>query len=229
MSVLENFITWLAPPACISCGKEGVAVCVDCAAGQIRQYGERCWRCNKLSTGSKTCQSCRHTGSPGRVFIVTNYEGLARNLMSLYKFGQQRAAAASLAKMMCQTFIAENKGVAIKDYILVPVPTATARVRERGFDHTGLLAERIASTLQLRNINALRRLGQTRQLGSRRDDRLTQLAQSFGVRSYAKVDGRDILLVDDVVTTGGTLISAAKTLRAAGAKSVDALIFAKKL
>jgi ComF family protein len=115
------------------------------------------------------------------------------------------------------------------DYLVVPVPTATARVRERGFDHTDLLAKQIAIILRLSEAKALRRLGQTRQLGSKREDRLIQLSGNFAVKNPHRARGQDILLVDDVVTTGGSIIAAAKALRVAGAKSVDALIFAKKL
>jgi predicted amidophosphoribosyltransferase len=75
----------------------------------------------------------------------------------------------------------------------------------------------------------LRRLDQTRQLGAKREERLAQLTGSFAVKNHRRVSGRIILLVDDVLTTGGTLIAASKTLKAAGAKQVDALIFAKKL
>lgn len=230
MSVFEAVIGWLAPPTCISCGKEGSSICRKCAAGRITPFGERCWRCNRLSTGSITCHSCRHTGSPGRVWIATNYDGVARTVLSSFKFEHQRAAALPIAEMMADTLLTSDSG-ALKnnDYLVVPVTTATARVRERGFDHTGLLAENVAFTLRLNNSNALRRLGQARQLGSKREDRLVQLNGSFAVRNPLKVRGRNILLVDDVVTTGGTMIAAAKALRAAGAKSVDAIIFAKKL
>ncbi len=226
---MEHVITWLAPPTCISCGKEGLSLCGGCADGHITPFGERCWRCNKLSGGSRTCQSCRHTGAPGRVWVTTNYESTARNLLSLYKFGQQRAASQVIAGLMSETFMRGAEGFVAKEYIVVPVPTATARIRERGFDHTDLLARDIALKLKLRNINSLRRLGQTRQLGAKREERLAQLADSFAVKNQRLVQGRNILLIDDVVTTGGTMIAATKALRAADAKSVDAAIFAKKL
>lgn len=115
------------------------------------------------------------------------------------------------------------------DYLIVPVPTATARVRERGFAHSELLAKIIAAELKTEYLQTLCRLDQTRQLGARREDRLIQLSNSFAVRHPRRVLNRKILLIDDVLTTGGTLIAASKTLKAAGAKQVDALIFAKRL
>jgi ComF family protein len=165
------------------------------------------------------------------VWISTNYEAAARQLVSLYKFGQLRAAAPSLARIMTRTFL--NSGGSTQagkdNYLVVALPTATSRARQRGFGHSELLAKAIAFNLRLEYSNSLRRLGQSRQLGSSRQDRLVQLADSFAVKSPGRVAGRHILLIDDVLTTGGSLISAAKTLRLAGAKQVDALVFAKRL
>jgi len=112
---------------------------------------------------------------------------------------------------------------------VVPVPTATSRVRQRGFAHGELLAKMIAAELRMEYSLALRRLGQIRQLGSKRENRLVQLSDSFAAKNQRRVIDRKILLVDDVLTTGGTLIAASKVLKSAGAKEVNALVFAKKL
>jgi len=226
MSVMETAIGWLAPALCVGCGAEGAAICRPCLSG-IKEFGERCWRCNRLIPGSRTCESCRHTGSPAKVFIFTDHDGLARQLLTSYKFAHQRTAAGPIAKAMVQT-IRRQKGN-LDEYLVVPVPTAASRRRQRGFGHTELLAKHIAWQLQLERREALRRLGHTRQLGSSRQQRLSQLQDSFAVRRQSTVKGRRILLIDDVLTTGGTIVAAAKVLRQAGAASVDALLFAKRL
>jgi ComF family protein len=231
MSVLEAAIGWLSPPDCLACGLDGDVLCQTCSASGIPAFGERCWRCNSLSTGSRTCPKCWHAGPLNAVWISSNYEGLGRQLVSLYKFGQMRAAAGSLSRIMAGTFLSYGgESPAPKnDYLVVALPTATSRVRQRGFGHSELLAKTIAADLQMEYSNALRRLGQSRQLGSTRQDRLVQLKDGFAVKNTGRVAGRNILLVDDVLTTGGSLISAAKTLKLAGAKQVDALVFAKRL
>lgn len=181
-----------------------------------------------MSSNGRTCPRCRRPGSPACVWIATNHEGLAREFLHTYKFDHQRAASEDLARLMTRNFM-DNNGSAYSNYLVVAVPTATSRVRERGFDHSGLLARKIARSLGLECQPVLRRFGQTRQVGSKRADRQAQIAGRFWVKKHSVVVGRQILLIDDVITTGATLYSASKTLRLAGATQVDALIFAKQL
>jgi len=229
MSFFEAAIGILVPPQCVGCRVEGSSLCTACSELLV-SFGERCWRCNAISPDCRTCPRCRVPGAPSYAWIHTNYEGIVRDLMRRYKFSHQRAAARPISKLMVSTFHKfGNEQTYGKDYLVVPVPTATSRMRQRGFGHSELLAKTIASQLSLRYYPALRRLGQSRQVGARRDERLKQLDDSFSVKSAHLVSGRNILLIDDVITTGGTIMAATKKLRAAGAKKVDALLLAKKL
>ena len=231
MNVLEAVIGWVAPPQCINCGREGSALCFGCSTSEIVPYGEQCWGCNALSPGGRTCTKCRAGGSPRFVWITTNYSGAAKELVKIYKFGHQRVAVNRLSDLMLQTLLDFNAAndVARQNYLVVPIPTATTRARQRGFGHGELLARVLSRKIALQNATALGRLGQTRQLGSKRSDRLKQSEGNYYVRQPKIIEGRNILLVDDVVTTGATIREATKALRAAGARRIDALIFAKRL
>ena len=231
MNVLEAVIGWVAPPQCINCGREGSALCFGCSTSEIVPYGEQCWGCNALSPGGRTCTKCRAGGSPRFVWITTNYSGAAKKLVKIYKFGHQRAAANVLSGLMLGTLLDFNdkSKIAKLNYLVVPIPTATARARQRGFGHGELLARVLSHKIALQSATALGRLGQTRQLGSKRSDRLKQPEGNYFVRQPRIITGRNILLVDDVVTTGATIREVTKVLRAAGARRVDALIFAKRL
>ncbi len=218
----------MAPPQCIGCGSEGQTLCQDCSTRVILPFGQRCWRCGSLSEGYRTCTSCRRPGSPRYVWITTNYETIAQRLIQKYKFGHQRAAASSIAGLMSGTF-AESPANTLRDYLVVPVPTATTRVRQRGFDHAKLLAREVARLLRYKtSLNALGRLGQTRQVGAIRGDRFKQ-ADNYFVRKPKVIKGKNILLIDDVITTGATLQSVSRLLKTHGAGRVDALVFAKRL
>jgi ComF family protein len=163
--------------------------------------------------------------------VSTNYEFTAQKLIKIYKFGHQRPAAESLAELMVKTLLKYNDTDDLHslNYVIVPVPTASSRIRQRGFDHSAHLARQVAIRLHCQFSNALIRLGQTRQVGAERTVRLHQPFDNYLVRYRHLVEGQNILLVDDVVTTGATLRAATRALRAAGAARVDALVFAKKL
>jgi ComF family protein len=115
------------------------------------------------------------------------------------------------------------------NYLIVPVPTASSRARQRGFDHSALLARLLARQLSMRYAPAMMRLGQNRQVGKTRAERIRQAEGRYIVKNSKDISGRNILLIDDVVTTGATLAAATKALRHAGAKRIDALVFAKRL
>jgi ComF family protein len=213
------------------CRREGETLCAGCSEAEILPFGIRCWRCGKVSNRSRTCDSCRHTGAPAHVWIATDYQGAAKELVQVYKFRHQRLAVEPLSGIMSETFLSFNtdEDIIRKNYLIVPLPSATNRVRQRGFDHTALLAKKTAQQLKLEYAPALGRLGQTRQVGAKREQRITQLEGMFYARSPQLVKNRHVILVDDVVTTGATLSAAAKAVRSAGSASVDALVFAKKL
>jgi ComF family protein len=231
MSLLEKAIGWLAPPVCIVCGLEGSTICQGCSAIEIIPFGERCFNCNALSPRCRTCSKCHHDGAPRFVWITTDYEATAKNLIQKFKFGHQRATADPIANLMVDNFLSFNSDADIlkADYLVVPVPTASSRARERGFDHAALLSRLIAHRLKLQKISALKRIGQSRQVGVSRAQRIKQAQAQYLIVDPQAVHGRNILLIDDVVTTGATLKSVAKTLRKAGARRVDALVFAKRL
>jgi ComF family protein len=160
--------------------------------------------------------------------VGANYESAASELVKNYKFKQLRPAADSMAAIMERAF-KRFCGLQAVDYLVVPVPTASSRIRHRGFDHADYLATKIAKRLRLKKLSALARIGQKRQVGAERSIRLAQLSGQYVARYPELIKGRNILLIDDVVTTGATLRAAAKALRAGGAARVDALVVAKRL
>lgn len=231
MSVLGTVVGWLAPPECLACGAEGETLCSSCAISVIVPFGSRCFDCAALTPNARTCERCR-PGAPSSVWITTNYDDVAQDLIHKFKLGQQRVAAEPISRLMAATYLSfaqQNDALQSQGYLVVPVPTAASRIRQRGFDHADLLARSVARRLNLPCSKALRRVGSERQLGTNRTKRLAQQEGKYMVYKRELIVGRNILLVDDVTTTGATLRVATKVLRAAGAKHVDALVFAKRL
>jgi len=108
----------------------------------------------------------------------------------------------------------------------MPIPTASSRrIRQRGFDHTKLLAQQLGQILKLDVRTSLRRIGQSQQVGTKSAQRIKQAEGMFQVAG--SVTDQKIILVDDVTTTGATLEEAARVLKRAGAKQVGAVVFAQ--
>ena len=113
------------------------------------------------------------------------------------------------------------------DVVLVHIPTATSRVRQRGYDHAGLLARSLSRQERIAHVGCLSRMGQAHQVGSGRMARLRQLEHAFRLVRQDRIRGRHVVLVDDVLTSGATLETAARVLRRAGAARVSAIVFAQ--
>lgn len=113
------------------------------------------------------------------------------------------------------------------DTIITYVPTATSRVRIRGYDQTKLIAEEFARIRGLSCRRLLVRIGQARQVRSTRAQRAAQAAGNYIAVPGTTLDGT-VVLIDDIITTGATLGSAAKVLKKVGVKHVLGAVFAQK-
>ncbi len=200
--LLDKIIGMLAPHICVGCGQEGTLLCETC--GDIL-YDPAIY----LSQDSLNS-----------VRSVTSYEEFARDLVWQFKFRGAQAAAGIMARYMTPLIGADDA-----DAIIVPVPTATRRVRQRGFDQAKLLAHQLSRRAGLRYVDCLRRRGQTHQVGANREQRLQQLQSAFQLKRGVPRDSQ-LILVDDVMTTGATLEAAALVLQAADPRHIDAVVFA---
>lgn len=223
MFLTERFISLLAPHDCLGCGREGPLVCGWCLPDAAVPLPARCYKCHAYSPGSITCAKCRRSSRLNHVWAASEYEGLAKQLVYSLKFGRSQAAAIPIAALM-----AEALPWLSPDILIAHIPTATSRRRQRGYDHAQLLAKQLARAKDLRQMTLLGRRGQSRQVGAKRQERLRQLEGAYYARHPKLITGSHIMLVDDITTTGATLEAAAQVLKRAGAKTVDAVVFAQK-
>ncbi|MDB5168778.1 MAG: putative Phosphoribosyltransferase [Candidatus Saccharibacteria bacterium] len=198
MNFLDTFLGLFAPHECLHCSSEGVLLCEPCADGLPAVPNAR------LLTG-------------GTIMARTTYNPLAKALVWRLKADSARAAAKEIAALLPE----------VEAGIIVPVPTATSRTRQRGYDQAVLIARAYARRHGLPYRQHLVRLSQSRQVGATRAQRMKQLATAFRVTNLAQLAGSHIVLIDDVSTTGATLERAAQELIAAGAGRTDAVVFAR--
>ncbi len=221
MSLFDALIGKIAPHDCLACGAEGHLLCVACTSCLAVIPG-RCYKCEKVSQDGLTCADCCPASPLCQVQVATAYDGSAKALIWQLKLAGARAAARIMAGRMAIMVKCDTATT-----IIIPVPTATGRVRQRGYDQAKLLARELAKQKRLPYLDCLARHGQAHQHGLSRQDRLIQLTVAFRVRRPKAVLDSNILLVDDVVTTGATLEAAAATLKTAGAARISAVAFAR--
>jgi len=218
MSVIDSLLSLVAPHECLSCTAEGSLLCGACAA-LLPDAPQECYFCRQPSPGSQTCAGCFRRAGLHQVVVATVYGGVTRRLIWKLKFGGAQAAARDI--------VAALPSLALSGVVIVPVPTAAGRVRRRGYDQACLLAAGVSGRYGVPVLPCLRRLGRTHQLGANRAERLAQLLEAFVVASPARVRGKWVLLIDDVITTGATFEAAARVLYAAGVVQISALAFAR--
>lgn len=216
--MFEQIISIIAPHSCLQCGAEGSLLCYQCA-GSVPRHASCCYRCSDQCDAQGCCVRCV-TNSPFRgVHAVTTYEGVAKQLVGRLKFHRAAVAAKPMALLMHEAL-----PIFPSHALVVPAPTATARVRARGYDQAVVLAKEFARLRGLHYTPLLRRMGQKRQVGGSREERQLHAQEMFWTPS--SLQNKAAIIVDDVITTGSTLDAAAVVLRAAGATQLYAAVFA---
>jgi ComF family protein len=220
MNPLELVTALLAPHLCLVCKKESKPLCRNCAKNCFEPPESACYRCGQKTLSFAICPDCSGQSSIKHLWIGASYSGVAKELIAMLKFQRGKASAKVIAEHL-DNCLPELP----KDTVIVPVPTANKRIRMRGYDQAELVAKHLARRRGLRCHNFLRRLRTTRQVGSGRRQRFMQLESAFISIHSEKILGKHLLLIDDVLTTGATLESAAQTLKKAGGAQVDAAVF----
>ena len=211
--MIETLLQHLAPHYCCGCLKIGSLLCDVCKYDIISETFNICIGCGKpVLNNHGVCGLCRLPYQ--RAWCVgPRYDSL-QHLINQFKFSNAKAAHKPLASLLH-----DRLPVLPKNTIIVPVPTIASHIRQRGFDHTSLIARRLAALRGLTVATPLTRATKTVQHSANRQQRITQAKVAFEC-SKAVSDEPIYLLIDDVATTGSTLRYAAKTLRQHGAKTV---------
>jgi ComF family protein len=207
------------PAVCIGCGAEGAALCSPCGRSLAVREG---------TPAGVTLGMPSDLPLPlVQVEWCAPYGGLARDALHALKYrGEQRLAAP-----LGTAAAARWREASVGGDLLVHVPVHAARRATRGYDQAELLARAAAADLRLPSVPALRRDRATvpqYELG--RDRRAANVAAAFGLDPAwsAVVAGRWMVLVDDVLTTGATLVACAQALLEGGAAAVSALTVARE-
>jgi ComF family protein len=223
-AVARALLELIYPPRCAACGEATVAepFCELCA-GAVDEVPPGCRRCGQPGIDA-LCGACR---AAPPAFEAVRAGGLLGGPLADAVHALKYRGRPALARPLGAWLAA--RAPLPPDAAVISVPLARGRRLERGYDQAALLADavcRAAGARRARLRAALVRVRETPpQVGRTREERARNVAGAFEAR--AVVAGRDVVLVDDVVTTGATADAAAEALRRAGARSVVVVALAR--
>lgn len=211
--MLDTILSVIAPHHCSGCGETGSLLCDNCKYDIIQEPYVSCVACGGgIVVRGGLCGSCNLPYE--RAWCVAPRQDQLEHLINAFKFENTKEAYKPLADLLD----AHLPELPVNTRI-VPVPTIPSHVRQRGYDHTLLIARRFGKLRQLAVTTSLRRQTSTMQRGASKRQRATQAKQAFACPT--RLDSTaTYLLLDDVMTTGATMKYAAKALRDAGAQNV---------
>ena len=241
------FFTFFASD-CRICGSPLIEVsrlpiCTDCLIALRPLKGSYCIVCGEalgtvgnIEGGEARCMLCQRMDPPfERAVAYGSYDGGLRDLIHVLKFQQVRPAAGVLGRMLAQSIANLEQAMPVGTIAVVSVPLHTHKQGQRGFNQAEMIAK--AALKQLSRPKRfelcvgvlLRRRETGSQIGLTRHQRRENLRGAFTVSDPKRILNRDILLIDDVYTTGTTASECARVLRRAGAARVWVATVARTL
>jgi ComF family protein len=216
--VLSTLIDLILPPRCGGCHLAGSWLC-DICRRRIRRLEEPlCKRCGaELDSPHAACPCNGRLRALARLRSAVAYEGPVEPLVQRFKYQGWRRLAEPLALLLSERLVVEG----LASSSVVAVPLHPDRQRQRGFNQAELLARELRRRLALREPpgRLVRIRATVPQVGKDRSHRWQNVRDAFEWRG-ASLEGRPIMVVDDVATTGATLEACASALKSGGSGPV---------
>lgn len=212
--MFEKLFEIISPDTCVVCKKEGSCLCEKCYQKHLQYKKPACAFCNALNNDGRSCRACYAKTKISKAHISFRYENVVKDLIWQMKYENKRSYAKELAR-----YLKPEKG------LVCFVPSDGKIRRRRGYDQAELLAKHYSKIHKLKFKKVLIRKKHISQVGKSRKERMQNTIGNFIVAG--NVMGANIILIDDVLTTGSTAKECTKVLKEAGAKSVCVNVLAK--
>jgi len=211
-------LDWVFPPNCGGCGRSGTRWCDDCQQRVQRIPEPMCQVCGTSLKIAGVCDGCQSSPPP---FISLRswavFDDPVRQALHRLKYRRDIGLGDALAESL--TGFVKDQNWPIE--LVIPVPLSRKRLKERGYNQVSMVALPIAlKCMWGYRPQALHRTRETKsQVGLSKDERRQNVRDAF-VAAPSIVEGRIVLIMDDVTTTGATLASCAEALSKAGARQI---------
>ena len=225
-SILERLLGLLFPPRCLGCRVRGPALCTACWPTVPWLTADACPLCATPSRLARICWSCRAEAPLlDGARAACSFDGVARQAIHDLKYLSMADRAPLLAQWVAEAVARRPLDV----NLLVPVPLAAKRRRQRGFNQSELIAQRVGERLgwEVRPACLVRTRETPPQVRRSAAERRANVAGAFACPEPDLVIGRRVALLDDVMTTGATLGACAEALKVAGAHRVYGIAVAR--
>jgi len=222
------------PKHCVSCKKFGEYICADCFAAISFNPYEICLVCNRGSIDGLTHSFCKTRYSIDGAFTSISYKGIVKKLVYQFKYKPFVSNLCNiLVDLMYEGLIQKEVFIAClqesNQTCLVPVPLYKSKLKRRGYNQAQLLALGLSKKLNIPTTDLLIRVKNTpSQVGLEKKKRVENISGAFSVAPGILISQYlNIFVVDDVLTTGSTLLEAANVLKRNGVKKVWGIALAR--
>ncbi|MFH1668046.1 MAG: ComF family protein [Candidatus Komeilibacteria bacterium] len=226
-TVLKIILDFIFPLQCINCNAPNYNLCPKCESQIALRTKKQCPLCNKEQNNNDICQNCKPNTSLDKIIICADYENnILQKTIHAFKYKNVSSLCEPLSNLLIRRFKEEKTP---QQFIIIPTPLHRKRQLERGFNQSELLAKVFAQKFNYQiNTKILhRQRNNAHQADLNKKERLINIKNCFVIKDVDQIKNKNIILVDDVVTTGATLNEQAKLLRTAGAKKIWAIVLAK--
>lgn len=225
MSVLDLFFPTNCKCMFCNCETPEFGICDNCYSMLPIIKGKTCEKCGGENHGrGAVCIECKNREHDfDKNYCVFHYTGDVRDKIVNFKQGGKKYYGYSFSWLIERKYLEIDENIDI----IIPVPINETRLKERGFNQSEVLCEELLLTGKV-DLNVLARVKDTpHQTGLNRENREKNLKGSFELLDKKKIKDKNILLVDDIYTTGSTLNECARLLKSKGANKVIGLCLAR--
>lgn len=229
-----GFSDLIFPKKCVVCRKLGSYLCGQCFAYLSFDAKSLCLPCNNPSFNNLTHPRCRRKYGIDGCFSALSYNKTVQKLVFNFKYKPYLADLKTVLSELFYESIIQNEQLQSQlkkgEWILVPVPLSSAKLRKRGYNQAEILAKELSKRFNFAVQNILERTRETKtQIGLTNLQRKLNVKDAFLLKPHGVfvLKHKNVLLVDDVATTGSTLLEAAKVLKRGHADKVFGLTLAR--
>ena len=236
-----SFLDLLFPKRCVACKKLGSYLCENCFAYLSFDTKSVCLVCRRGSADGLTHPGCRGKYKIDGAFSAIPYNKTAQKLIYNFKYKPYVSDLKNFLTDLFYEALIQNENFSRvagsrfagqnNNWVFVPIPLHSSKLRARGYNQAKILADELGKRFNFKVLDLLKRIKNTgSQYGLKLKERRKNIKGAFEIDQKLKIKDQkstNVFLVDDILTSGSTLLEAANVLKRGGAKRVIGLTLAR--